>query len=237
MSFFRNTAWPGRFHGYWEDINAVFTASPVVDKCNEQRDGRGSRLVPLLHGLRVPAVAIAKAPDLYYGRDKWSLHVTGKAAPESELPVSDALIMADFARYAAFQGSPPVSSGRGAWSGDDTRHMKSAKRPDRQACIRRAGCAGYMPDDPPGAATRRGATTHRFATVPTLVRRASTPTCPSPGKTCRMRHLIRTRHPALLLARPDGQIRHPYGGGKDGIRWMVQTLSAAQTDVQRNARA
>jgi hypothetical protein len=31
-------------------------------------------------------------------------------------------------------------------------------------------------------------------------------------------HLIRTRHPALRPARPDGQIWHPYAGGKDGVR-------------------
>lgn len=72
----------------------------------------------------------------------------------------------------------------------DTRHMNSAELPDCQACVRRARDA-LEPDDPLGAATLRRVSTHRFAAVPTLVTRTSTPTRPSSRKTCGTRRLQR----------------------------------------------
>ena len=49
-------------------------------------------------------------PTSSSGRGKWWLHVIGKATPEGGLPVSMALVRADFARYKAFQGLPSVPS-------------------------------------------------------------------------------------------------------------------------------
>jgi integrase/recombinase XerC len=45
------------------------------------------------------------------GRGKWRLHIIGKAAPEGERPIRDALMMPDFARYEAFHGLPLVPTG------------------------------------------------------------------------------------------------------------------------------
>lgn len=154
-------------HALWDHVLASVEQWPRLTERDEQHYERSRWLIRLLYhtALRVSEAAHAKAADFYQRRSKWWLHVIGKGGAEGEVPVSDTL-MADFARYRAFHGLPPVPSagetGPAVMSiaGDDTRHLTPAAIYLIVKEVFRRAADALDATDPVGAATLRRASTH-----------------------------------------------------------------------------
>lgn len=137
----------------------------AIDQRDEQHHKRSRRSIRLLYrtALFVLEAANAKATDSYQRRGKWWLHVIGKGGAEGELPVSNALMMADFARCRVFRGLSSVPSGREpgpavmSIAGDDARHLTPAAIYLIVRKMFRRAADALEPSDPSDAATLRRA--------------------------------------------------------------------------------
>lgn len=154
-------------HDLWQSVLDFIETLPRVTHRGRQHYERVRWLFRLLYGasLRVSEAAHAKTNDLALRRNKWWLHVVGKAGVEGDVPMSDEL-MADLARYRQFHGlsaTPTTLDGTPLV-------MSVAGRTDRfltptaiymvvKEVFRRAAEA-LEATDPAGASTLRRASTH-----------------------------------------------------------------------------
>jgi integrase len=154
-------------HALWEHVLASVEQWPRLTERDEQHFERSRWLIRLLYhtALRVSEAANARTADFYQRRGKWWLHVVGKGGAEGEVPVSETL-MAEFARYRAFHGLPPVPSARDTGpavmsiAGDDARHLTPAAIYLIVKEVLRRAADALESSNPVGAATLRRASTH-----------------------------------------------------------------------------
>lgn len=154
-------------HALWQVVLASMEGWPQGTPRECQHYERSRWVMRFLYhtALRASEAAHAKAADFVQRRGRWWLYVVGKGGAEGEVPVSDAL-MAEFARYRAFHGLPPMP-GPGELSpailsvaGDAQRHLTpTAVYLIAKEVFRRAA-AVLEASDPVGAATLARASTH-----------------------------------------------------------------------------